>query len=171
MLKWEKGVFEINNELLLQYGSLTKEIEDIKSRIKKLDREIIELQEKIRDIENDYIVKDKVYGGTGGTQGFVIRGISKKRIKECENKKTKLLQEKLLVEEHQQILQDREIMVKGQINEIEKFLSSISDSFERRIIMLRVVDRLTWNQVADKIGGGNTENSVKKIYQRCLKKS
>ena len=60
--------------------------------------------------------------------------------------------------------------MKGQINEIEKFLSSISDSFVRRIVMLRVVDRLTWNEVADKIGGGNTENSVKKIYQRCLSK-
>ena len=161
----------INNELLLQYVSLTKEIEEIKSRIKKLDREIVELQEKIRDIENDYIVKDKVYGGNGGKQGFVISGISKKRIKECENKKTKLFQEKLLVEEHRQILQDREIMVKGQINEIEKFLSSISDSFVRRIVMLRVVEQLTWNEVADKVGGGNTENSVKKIYQRCLKKS
>ena len=160
----------INNELLLQYVSLTKEIEEIKSRIKKLDREIIELQEKIRDIESDYIVKDKVYGGSGGTQGFVIRGISQKRIKECENKKTKLFQEKLLVEEHIRILQDREIMVKGQINEIEKFLSSISDSFVRRIVILRVIDGLTWNEVADEIGGGNTENSVKKIYQRCLKK-
>lgn len=159
----------INNELLLQYVSLTKEIEDIKSRIKKLDREIIELQEKIRDIESDYIVKDKVYGGNGGKQGFVIRGISKKSIKECENKKTKLFQEKMLVEEHRQILQDREIMVKGQINEIEKFLSSISDSFVRRIVMLRVIDGLTWNEVADEIGGGNTSDGVKKIYQRCLK--
>jgi hypothetical protein len=36
--------------------------------------------------------------------------------------------------------------------------------------MLRVIDGLTWNEVADEIGGGNTENSVKKIYQRCLKK-
>jgi chromosome segregation ATPase len=160
----------INNELLLQYVSLTKEIEDIKSRIKKLDREIVELQEKIMDIENDYIVKDKVYGGNGGKQGFVSSGVSQNRIRECENKKTKLFQEKLLVEEHRQILQDREIMVKGQINEIEKFLSSISDSFVRRIVMLRVIDRLTWNEVADEIGGGNTENSVKKIYQRCLNK-
>ena len=163
-------MFVINNELLLQYVSLTKEIEEIKSRIKKLDREIVELQEKIMDIENDYIVKDKVYGGNGGKQGFVISGVSQKRIRECENKKTKLFQEKLLVEEHIRILQDREIMVKGQINEIEKFLSSISDSFVRRIVMLRVIDGLTWNEVADEIGGGNTENSVKKIYQRCLKK-
>ena len=159
----------INNELLLQYVSLTKEIEEIKIRIEKLDREIIELQEKIREIENEYIVMDKVYGGNGGTQGFVIRGISQKRIKECENKKTKLFQEKMLVEEHRQILQDREIMVKGQINEIEKFLSSISDSFVRRIVVLRVIDGLTWNEVADKIGGGNTSDGVKKIYQRCLK--
>lgn len=161
----------INNELLLQYGSLTKEVEEIKSRIKKLDREIVDLQERIRDIENDYIVKDKVYGGNGGKQGFVIRGVSKRRIKECESKKTKMLQEKLLVEEHKRILQEREIMVKGQINEIEKFISSISSSFERRIVTLRVADGLTWNQVANQIGGGNTENSVKKIYQRCLKKS
>lgn len=153
---------------MLQYVCLTEEVDEIKAKIKKLEEEILDLQDKIREIENDYIVKDKVYGGNGGKQGFVIRGVSKKRMKECEMKKVKLLKERILVEEHKKILEEREIMVKRQINEIETFISSISDTVVRRIIDLRIVQRLSWNEVADKIGGGNTDYSVKKMYYRYL---
>ena len=40
----------------------------------------------------------------------------------------------------------------------------------RRIISLRVVDGLSWNKVADYIGGGNTEGSVKMAFQRFMEK-
>lgn len=164
-------MFDITNDILLQYIDLTKEVEELKADIKKLENEIDNLKEQIDDFENSQIVKDKVYGGDGGIQGFVIRGIPKRKKRSLENKKTKLLQDKFMVEERKEILENRESMVRGQIIEIERFISSISDSFVRRIVMLRVVDGLTWNEIADKIGGGNTENSVKKIYQRYLIKS
>lgn len=162
---------DITNDILLQYIDLTKEVEELKLDIKKLENEIDSLEEQIENFENDEIVKDKVYGGDGGIQGFVIRGIPKRKKRSLENKKTKLLQDKLLVEQRKEILVDRESMVKGQILEIEKFISSISDGFLRRIFKYRVIERLSWGKVAEKIGGENTEDSVKKAYQRYIKQT
>ena len=55
-------------------------------------------------------------------------------------------------------------------NDVEEFIASIEDSRVRRIINLRFVEGLSWNQVADKIGGGNTDDSVRKVYERFMKK-
>lgn len=52
---------------------------------------------------------------------------------------------------------------------IELWLQGIADSRTRLIFTYRFVDCLTWNEVADKIGGNNTDDSVKKICYRYLK--
>ena len=55
-------------------------------------------------------------------------------------------------------------------SEIITFIMGIDDPLFRVIIKLRCLDCLTWNQVADKLGGGNTEYSVKKMFYRYLDK-
>lgn len=42
------------------------------------------------------------------------------------------------------------------------------DAQMRMILSLRFVNGLTWRQVAHSIGGGNTEDSVRKACQRFL---
>ncbi len=54
---------------------------------------------------------------------------------------------------------------------IEKYISSVEDYQIRLIMLLRFVDLLTWTQVAQRIGGNNTEDSVRKACNRFLKKS
>lgn len=54
---------------------------------------------------------------------------------------------------------------------IETFLRSVEDYQMRLILSYRFVDLLTWAGVAQKIGGGNTEESVKKMCYRFLKNS
>ena len=56
------------------------------------------------------------------------------------------------------------------INQIEEFIAGLKDSRMRRIINLRFIQNLSWNKVADKIGGGNTEDSVKKMFYRFMEK-
>ena len=56
------------------------------------------------------------------------------------------------------------------LNEVEQFIKSVQDSHLRRIITYRVVEGLSWNEVADKIGGGNTEDSVRKAFDRFMSK-
>lgn len=55
-------------------------------------------------------------------------------------------------------------------NKVEEFIAGIDDSRMRRIISLRFTDGLSWNEVADCIGGGNTAGSVKMAFQRFMKK-
>lgn len=49
-----------------------------------------------------------------------------------------------------------------------QFINDIPDSLTRQIFLLRFVDGKSWNAVAVKLGGGNTDNSVKKQVYRYL---
>lgn len=55
-------------------------------------------------------------------------------------------------------------------NRLERYISSIPDSLTRQIFALRFINGLSWYQVAMHIGGGNTEDSVKKVCYRYLNK-
>lgn len=52
---------------------------------------------------------------------------------------------------------------------LEKYLRNIKDTQTRLIFILRFVDLKSWNDIAAKIGGGNTPDSVKKICYRYIK--
>ena len=55
------------------------------------------------------------------------------------------------------------------LNLVEEFIASITDSHIRRIDNLRVLEGLSWQKVADRIGG-NTEDSVRMAFERYIKK-
>ena len=54
---------------------------------------------------------------------------------------------------------------------LEGFIRTIEDYQIRLILAYRFVDLMTWQQVAMKIGGNNTDESVKKLCYRFLKKT
>ena len=49
---------------------------------------------------------------------------------------------------------------------VTAYIGSVPDSLVRQILTLRFVDGLSWTAVAHRIGGGNTEESVKKAFYR-----
>ena len=53
---------------------------------------------------------------------------------------------------------------------LERYISEIDDYLIRLIVAYRFVDLLTWWQIAQRIGGNNTEDSVKKQCYRFFKK-
>ncbi len=55
--------------------------------------------------------------------------------------------------------------------DIENYINSVEDYQIRLILSYRFVNLLTWQQVANRIGGNNTEDGVKKMCYRYLKKS
>lgn len=59
--------------------------------------------------------------------------------------------------------------LKQKREQITNFILAIEDSQTRLIFKLRCLDALTWNQVADRIGGLNSEDTVKKRFYRYLK--
>ncbi len=55
--------------------------------------------------------------------------------------------------------------------EIHSFIMAIDDPQTRLIAELRCMKSLKWNAVADKIGGMNSEYTVKKRFYRFLEKA
>ena len=155
----------VTKEVLNQYYDLKREIKEIKGRIGGLEKKIVQLDERIRDIEAGETVKDKVRGGEGGLQSFTIEGIP---TPEYNEKKMELRIKKMLLDERKNMLSILELDSLNQVNQIERFISGIRDSHTRRIVRLRVIDGMSWNEVADNVGGGNTEDSVKKVYYRYV---
>lgn len=51
-------------------------------------------------------------------------------------------------------------------NRIMRFVAGIKDSQMRQIVALRHANGLSWRQVALHIGGGNTEDGVRKRHKR-----
>lgn len=54
---------------------------------------------------------------------------------------------------------------------LEAYIESIPDSFIRQIFTCRFVQGMSWRQVADQMGGGNSSDSVRKITKRFLEKN
>ena len=143
----------ISKEVLIQYSDLQKECKEVREKIEKLEKQIDR-------IEKDGNVIDKVRGGDGGIQSFKIEGFP---YPEYSRKKTLLYMRKAT-------LSELEMELIETLNEVEEFITTIKDSHMRRIISLRVVDGLSWNKVADRIGGGNTDDSVRKAFDRFMEK-
>lgn len=141
----------VTKEILTQYADLQQECKEVRGKIEKLERQI-------KKIERDGNVIDKVRGGDGGLQSFKIEGFP---YPEYSRKKTLLYARKAT-------LSELEMELLETLNEVETFIASVKDSHMRRIISLRVVDGLSWNEVADHIGGGNTEDSTRKAFNRFM---
>lgn len=141
----------VTKEVLIQYIDLQQEVKEIREKINKLERQI-------EKIEKEGNVADKVRGGEGGLQSFKIEGFP---YPEYSRKRTLLFARKAK-------LSELEMELLETLNDVEVFISNIKDSHIRRIINFRVVEGLSWNKVAIKIGGGNTEGSVKMAFQRFM---
>jgi hypothetical protein len=58
-----------------------------------------------------------------------------------------------------------------QKKKIMTYIEQIEDSYMRQIIFYRCVSCMSWNSVAQEIGGNNTEDSVKQAFHRFFKKN
>lgn len=157
----------LDKRILTQYLSEKEEIIELRSKIDYLSNKIPKLENRIAEIEAGHTVKDKVRGGEGGLQSFVIEGVP---YDEYNDRKAELEFKKKILRQRQELLHTQEMDLILRTKEVEQFISGIDDSFTRRIITLRVLNGLKWTEIAERVGGGNTESCVKMIYQRFLDK-
>lgn len=143
----------MRKEQLAQIFDLQKEIVEIQADIQKKEK-------AIEKMEKDGPVVDKVKGGFGGIEHFTIRGIPIPGYQ----RKINLLRANLIA------LSSLECRLLEKKNEIEQFIANIDDSHARRIVRLRFLEGMSWDQVACKVGGGNSEDSVRKYLDRYLEK-
>lgn len=64
------------------------------------------------------------------------------------------------------LIKVRKLKLKKQ--EIESFIENIEDSLTRRIFRLRFIEGKNWRDVSANIGGGNSEEAVRKRVCRYL---
>lgn len=57
-----------------------------------------------------------------------------------------------------------------EFNRLNRYIETVDDSQMRMILALRYVNGLSWRQIAFSIGGGNTEDGVRKAHDRFLAK-
>lgn len=143
----------MDRTILEQYADMMAEIDDLQESVNRLER-------KLDKIQDDGVVKDIVKGGEGGIQHFMLEGFP---LPEFERTRKSWIKRK-------DILERRKADLEEKTNDIEEFISTIDDSLMRRIVEYRIVQQMTWKKVALHIGGGNTEESIKKIYQRYLQR-
>lgn len=160
-------VMAISKDILVQYPDLVKEVQETKDKITKLEHQIANIEKQLVAINEGGHVKDKVKGGLGGIQNFNIEGFPER---EYQQKRKQLQDKKNMLNVRKRTLDKQETKLLQMVSDIEEFLNGIEDSFIRRIINLRVIEQLSWNKVADKMGGYNTEDSVRMTFERFLKK-
>lgn len=123
----DKMVFE-------QYAAMRQEIADIR-------RDIHATEDAIAKLIEEGTVKDRVYGGEGGIQGFNIEGFPVaeyyKRLRKLRGKRMKLLQ--------------KEDELFDVLTQVEQAIDSIPNSRDR-VMMRRVyIDGMTQEQVAKQL--------------------
>lgn len=125
------------------------------SQLYWLNKEIAMWQQKLERMEEKSTIKGKQITGipSGGSRAtskveeqVIRREEIKKKIAEQQNKAEK---------ERARLLE---------------YITGIEDSLLRQIIQYRFVELKSWKEVAWRIGGDNTAESVRKTVQRFLKK-
>lgn len=119
-----------------------------------LKADIKRCKEKLREISSSCIKSPSLSAGGGkkmpsptSTEDRYIKNIDLKEMYE------KRIQEDL-----------------EQIKAIESYISRISDKRTKVIFEMRIYDQKKWWIIAAEFGGGNTDESVQKIYRRYLEK-
>ena len=84
-------------------------------------------------------------------------------------------EQKFDISDYVSAIADYEAVIRGLLAKVQiqrkkiiEYIEGVDDSLMKQIIFYRCVSCMTWQEVADAVGGNNTENSVKKAYSRFL---
>lgn len=145
---------KLKKDILVQYSDLKEEMKDIRRRIEKT-------QDRLNRMKQGGTVIDSVTGtrpdGTFGhirIEGFPFANYDRQ-------------QTQLYLYLAQMTNMEAELL--ELTNSVEEYINSINDSRMRRIIQYRIIDGLSWYEVADRMGGKATSDSCKKYFERFMK--
>lgn len=91
-------------------------------------------------------------------------------IKTNGNYEDKVAKAATLIADTEKKIRNKLLELETARSEIVGYIMNIDDCQTRLIFKLRCLDNMSWNQVADKVGGMNSEYSVKKRFYRYLEK-
>lgn len=154
-----KAVLEadkIDGKILVQLCSLKEEAKDLRRRIKKLDEEIDKM-----NVEG-YYVTDSVTCGKKGKKPLGTKKVSGFPHPEYERK---IRYKKI----YKNQLERKEADITRDIYRAELYIENIEPSRTRRIVRYKCLDdSLSWQQIANKMGGKNTAESCRITFERVI---
>lgn len=147
----------VSKEILVQYADLQEEIKYLRKKIDSLQNEQAKMENKKKSSSVIGSSKDFPYTNHNiKTEGYVeLTDVSARYLESTINSEIRKLEERC-----ERLLHTT--------NELLDFIDSIEDSRIRMIITYRIVENYSWGQVADAMGGGNTEDCVKKAFYRFM---
>ena len=77
----------------------------------------------------------------------------------------------ILIAEQRELIKSKIERSKKEYERLNSYIESVSNSQMRMILSLRYVNGLSWKQIADNIGVGNTADAIRKKHDRFLKLS
>ena len=141
----------MNKEIIQQYYDLKKEIADIKQRINLLKK------------QKDPILKDSVKGSIKSFP-YIQTNFKLEGVQQNSPRNNKIKRYTKMLEKFRDELLDLEIS-------LEEYIESLPNIRIRNILRYKYIDGMSWIQVANKLGGNATENSVRMEYKRFLKEN
>lgn len=158
----------IDKNCLEQYSDALGYLKDLERKEKRIAKEISNLEDRIAEIEAGELVVDKVRGGEGGIQNFRIEGIPSPEYRE---KIVRLRMKRMAYDDIKNAISDQKDAMFDITREVELFILGIDDILMKRIINLRFVENMTWLEIAEIMGGRNTEDSVRMAFNRFFEKN
>lgn len=77
----------------------------------------------------------------------------------------------VLIAEQEQLIETQIKQALTEYNRLHRYIVSVEDPQARLILSFRYLDGLSWQQIARRVGGNNTSDSVRKYHDRFLSKS
>ncbi|MBO5059971.1 MAG: hypothetical protein J6C82_03565 [Clostridia bacterium] len=120
-----------------------------------IDKEITAWKNELERIKNSVQVSGIRYSGMPKRKGQLDDKVAELAVSIAETER-KISQKLLELEKAK--------------SEVTSYILNIDDCQTRLIFKLRCINLMSWNAVADEIGGMNSEYSVKKRFYRYLEK-
>ena len=155
----------MDRDTLGRYIELSVEAESIHENIEKVTKRIERCERQLHSMKEAGTVRDRVYGGEGGIQGYNIEGFPNTKYTETENKLRQCIS---MLRKLQADYAEAEFNVLSLTDDILTFIDSIPDTDAdiRTIARLRCLDGLEWHEIAQRLGGSYTDCSAKKKFYR-----
>ena len=142
------------------------------SQLYYLNKEIAQLEQHKQEIQHQIRNLGKTSDAVKGSSPsypFVLHSILVTGIRVKD--KERVLRLKADLADIEKLIELRSQQCVVEYSRTMRYINTIDDSLIRQILTLRFVNNLPWNQVASSIGGGNTEDGVRKACIRFLQKN
>ena len=144
----------MDKSILVQYADIKQEAIDLQERI---DRAQYELDKMTDEDGAPEVTSDIVQSGDIVTGRTLIYGISDLYVRRQSALRNLKAQYEL-----------KQVELLYQQSEAERFIETIPDSRTQSIVRMRVIDRRSWQEIATRMGGGNTADGVRMTFNRLF---